>query len=87
MAFGSNREYFRDRHRASGRELFPHDACQVATRSCSSIGLTDFEIIESCLRGNSLDTIVADFTVDTVQRCQPRIGGGLPQLNVLKKIL
>jgi hypothetical protein len=53
---------------------FGHKLRKTATRPGSATALRHFEDIEQQLRGNSLDAVVADFTVHPFQRRPPRVG-------------
>jgi hypothetical protein len=50
-----------------------HDLRQATASSRSSIALTDLEIIEQRLRGDSLDAIIADFATQALKPNNPRI--------------
>ena len=51
-----------------------HQLCQTPARTGSSTALRQLEDIEQQLRRNSLDVIVADFTVHPFQRQPPGLG-------------
>jgi hypothetical protein len=53
---------------------FGHKLRKTATRPGSATALRHFEDIEQQLRGNSLDAVVADFTVHPFQRQPPGVG-------------
>jgi len=51
-----------------------HEFRQAAARSGSATTLRNFKDVEQHLRGNALDTIVADITVHSSKRQPPGIG-------------